>query len=172
MLCDRIHEDMTHLILIGGAPGVGKSTVARKIFTHLDNCVWLDGDNLWRMNPFIVNEKTKQMVERNIHYVLRSFIKEDFSYVLFTWVLHLESTIKRLLSALPRSQFELFHFTLICSEQTLKTRIAYDSSRARDINLALERLRETRLLSSSRQIDTEGKDPSTIVQELMHWIVA
>jgi len=101
MLCDRIHEDMTHLILIGGAPGVGKSTVARKIFTHLDNCVWLDGDNLWRMNPFIVNEKTKQMVERNIHYVLRSFIKEDFSYVLFTWVLHLNQLLNGFCQPFP-----------------------------------------------------------------------
>ena len=57
------------LIFIGGASGIGKSTVTVLLLKNLKNCVLLDGDDLWRMNPFKVDENSKAMVEKNIRFV-------------------------------------------------------------------------------------------------------
>ena len=96
---------MNKLVFIGGAPGVGKSTVVTELFAQIDRSVWLDGDDVWRMHPFMVNDATMQMVERNIQFVLRSFLKTGFSCILFTWVLHQDSIVKRLLQGLEDQQF-------------------------------------------------------------------
>jgi predicted ABC-type ATPase len=72
---------MTKLVFIGGAPGVGKSRIASELLGRLDHCVWLDRDDLWRMHPFLVNDTTKNMVEHNIQFVLRSFVQTGFSVV-------------------------------------------------------------------------------------------
>ncbi len=79
---------MRKLIFVGGAPEVGKSAVMRELLTQLDGAVWLDADDVWRMHPFIVSDATKSMVERNIQFVLRSFLESGFSYIFLTWVLH------------------------------------------------------------------------------------
>ena len=67
---------MTNLVFIGGAPGVGKSTVANELLSRAGNSVWLDGDDLWRVQPFIVNEVTKDMVEKNMEVL--PFNTEDY----------------------------------------------------------------------------------------------
>jgi predicted ABC-type ATPase len=87
---------LTKLVFVGGAPGVGKSSVARELLARLRECVWLDGDDLWRMHPFVVNDTATNMVEHNIQSVLLSFIRTGFSVVIFTWVLHDKAIIDRL----------------------------------------------------------------------------
>lgn len=146
------------IVFIGGAPGVGKTTVTRYLFKELDKAVWLDGDDVWRMNPFIVNTETKTMVEKNIKFVLNSFIQARFPYILFTWVLHTDSIINGLLKGLNRSEYDFHNFTLMCDENTLKKRIVNDNGRTTDISLALERLNQTEKVKSTK-IDTVGKEP-------------
>ena len=77
----------TRLIFIGGPPGIGKSTVARELLERMDDGVWLDGDDLWRTKSFKVTESRIRMVEANIQFVLRSFLREGFVNILFTWIL-------------------------------------------------------------------------------------
>jgi len=69
-------QPASKLIFLGGAPGIGKSAVARKLYTLLDNCIWLDGDDVWRMHPFEVNPATKTMTEQNIQHLLRSYLTQ------------------------------------------------------------------------------------------------
>jgi broad-specificity NMP kinase len=155
----------TKLIFIGGAPGVGKSTVAKLLLDDLKDCVWLDADDLWRMNPFIVDDNTKAMVERNIHFVLNSFLQEHFTYILFTWVLHLDSIIDKILSSLDLADFDFLHFTLICDEKTLKDRMSTDVGRTTDPSLAIKRLKESKNVKSIK-IDTVNKTLSEIASIL------
>ena len=65
------------LIIINGTMGVGKTTIIKMLYKELENSFWLDGDNCWMMNPFIVNEENKKMVVDNITYILNSFIKNS-----------------------------------------------------------------------------------------------
>ncbi len=161
---------MSKLIFIGGAPGVGKSTVARRLLVRLDHAVWLNGDDLWRMHPFVVNQATTRMVEANLQLVLGSFVAAGFSYVLFTWVLHDQSIIDRLLNGITDTPFQFSLFTLVCDEETLKSRLTSDTSRCTDTSLALRRLQQTLALGSCK-IDTTGQTPEVIVEEIMGLIV-
>lgn len=159
------------LIFIGGAPGIGKSAVAELLLKDLENCVWLDGDDLWRMNPFIVDENAKTMVERNISLVLNSFIQEHFSYIIFTWVLHLDSIVDTILSGLDQSRFYFMHYTLICDEETLKERLSTDVGRTTDPSLAIERLKESKNVKS-KKIDTINKSVFEIASMLKSNIIS
>ncbi len=162
---------MTKLVFIGGAPAVGKSVVAKELLARLDKCVWLDGDDLWRMHPFLVNETTKNMVEQNIRSVLRSFLETGFSFVLFTWVLHDKSIVERLLRGLCDELVQFLMFTLICDEPTLLSRLSLDGSRSTNSELALQRLRQTLTLDSVK-IDTSKKTPSAVADEIVKAVVA
>lgn len=95
------------LILISGAMGVGKSTLADSLNRSLSASVWLEGDDLWRMDPFIVNDATKQMVLKNIGFVLSSFLNSQFQHVIFSWVMHKKSIIEQILASLDTNSYHL-----------------------------------------------------------------
>ncbi|WMJ89011.1 AAA family ATPase [Anaerocolumna sp. MB42-C2] len=118
---------MKKLIIINGTMGVGKSSVCKKLLEKLTPGVWLDGDWCWNMNPFIVTEENKEMVEDNICYLLRSFLNNSgYEYVIFCWVIHEEYIFEQLLSRLKGIEFKLYKITLICTEQVLVEHIQKD----------------------------------------------
>ena len=115
------------LIIINGTMGVGKTATSRELNKKLNNSVWLDGDWCWMMNPFAVNDENKDMVIKNITYLLRNFlINSSFEYVIFNWVIHYEDIFNLLLQPLSDLEFEVIKVTLICSGETLKERILND----------------------------------------------
>ena len=65
------------LIVINGCMGVGKTAVAQALYRRLQHSVWLDGDWCWMMNPWVISEENKRMVEDNITYLLRARILGD-----------------------------------------------------------------------------------------------
>jgi len=118
---------MKKLIIINGTMGVGKSATCKELNKTLDKSVWLDGDWCWMMNPFIVNDENKQMVEDNIIYLIRNFLcNSSFEYIIFNWVIHTEEIFDMILKSINDLEFELFKITLICSEESLENRILKD----------------------------------------------
>lgn len=86
---------MEKLYMIGGAMGVGKTTVCQILKRRLDNCAFLDGDWCWDMHPFRVTGETKALVLGNICHVLNSFLDcEAFDNVVFCWVMHDQAVIE------------------------------------------------------------------------------
>ena len=65
---------MKTVYLIGGAMGVGKTTVSQQLKKELTNSVFLDGDWCWDADPFQVTDETKAMVMDNICYLLNNFL--------------------------------------------------------------------------------------------------
>jgi regulator of PEP synthase PpsR (kinase-PPPase family) len=79
------------------------------------------------MNPFIVNQENKNMVEDNITYLLRNFLtNSSFDYVLFSWVIHSEEIFSQLLERLSDLRFRVVKISLISTEAALKERLLRD----------------------------------------------
>ncbi|OOM74531.1 hypothetical protein CLPUN_38790 [Clostridium puniceum] len=115
------------LIMVNGTMGVGKSTVCNILFKMINNSMYLDGDWCWNMNPFVVSEEDKEMVINNISYLLKSYLSNSkYEYIIFCWVMHEDSIIMQILNELKEFDFELHKISLICSEESLKSRLNID----------------------------------------------
>ena len=131
---------MKRLIVIGGAMGIGKTTVCRELQNRLPNCVFLDGDWCWDAKPFIVNESTKKMVLDNIAHLLNNFLTcEDYENVLFCWVLHRQEILDDLLARLHTEGARVYAISLICDADTLRGRVQSDISNGIRGSDAMER---------------------------------
>jgi broad-specificity NMP kinase len=118
---------MKRLILVNGTMGVGKTAVCNELLNILQPSVFLDGDWCWNMKPFIVNDETKNMVQNNIIYLLRSFLTcSEYENVIFCWVMHKENIIYDLLEQLTDIEFEKYIFTLTISKEALIKRLSND----------------------------------------------
>lgn len=162
------------LIIINGTMGVGKSTVCRELNKRLDKSVWLDGDWCWMMNPFIVNEENKKMVENNIVYLLRNFLmNSSFDYVIFDWVIHKEYIFDSILQRLNDLKFDVTKITLTCSEEALRSRIlkdVHENLRDEDcIDRSLERLALYKDMNTEK-IDTSDISVSETVDKVIEVI--
>lgn len=116
-----------NLILINGTMGSGKTATSQILKQKLPNSVFLDGDWCWDMHPFTVNERRKQLVLDNIHALLNNFIQSrEYDNIIFCWVMHQESILRDVLSGLALSGVDVHCYTLICSEQALRARMAKD----------------------------------------------
>lgn len=115
------------LIIVNGTMGVGKTTICRRLHKKIERCLWLDGDWCWMMNPWMITEENKKMVEDNITHLLRNFLtNSSFDYVIFSWVIHREDIFNFILSPLRDLEFGLIKVTLTCSEKILRSRILKD----------------------------------------------
>ncbi|HEY91358.1 MAG TPA: hypothetical protein G4O07_05940 [Dehalococcoidia bacterium] len=113
------------LILIGGPPWVGKTTCAREVFLSLENSAWLDGDDVWRVNPFSVEDPRLRNSDRNMSFVLRTYLESRFDYVIFSSVVLTDKQITDgILDAIGIEGYDMLFFMLACSHSTLEARSA------------------------------------------------
>lgn len=162
------------LIIINGTMGVGKSATCKELYKRLEGSVWLDGDWCWMMNPFIVNQESKKMVEDNITYLLRNYLtNSSFKYVIFNWVIHSEEIFNTLLERLNDLEFNIIKITLICSEKSLKSRIMKDIKNnlrnENSIDKSLDRLQLYKNMDTIK-IDTSNISISETVDKIIEII--
>ena len=118
---------MKKIYLIGGAMGVGKTTVAQILKTKLSNSVFLDGDWCWDSDPFQVTEETKIMVIDNISHLLNNFIHcSAYDNIIFCWVMHEQSIIDDILSRLDHKDCKVYCVSLVCDPDVLSERLRKD----------------------------------------------
>jgi hypothetical protein len=77
-------------VLLGGAPGIGKTTTARRLMELVqagpELVQWVDVDALWFHLPWTVDERWKAMVEANIRAVADHAAQAGVDVLLVTWV--------------------------------------------------------------------------------------
>ena len=111
--------------MISGPPWVGKTASAREVFASLENSAWLDGDDVWHVNPFSVEDPRIRNSDRNMSFVLQTYLESQFDYVIFSSVVLTEKWITDgILNAIEIKDYDLLFFMLSCSRSTLESRSA------------------------------------------------
>lgn len=162
---------MKTLYLIGGTMGVGKSTVSQQLKKDLSNSVFLDGDWCWNASPFQVTEETKEMVVRNICYLLNSFLHcSAYKNIIFCWVMHEQSIIDCIMEKLDVENCKVKRISLIADESNLRDRLTKDVAggvRTADvISRSIARIAMYQTLDTIK-IDTTNRTVRAIADEIM-----
>ena len=153
------------LILIGGEAWTGKSTCAEILYQRLDNSAWLDGDDVWRVNPFSVDDPRLRTSDINMAFVPQTYLRSKFDYVILTSiVVSVPSITERILERITGVDYELVSITLMADETTLT-----DRARHRDDNLDphFVVLEQTRGLPGTVKIDTANRSPEEVVDDML-----
>ncbi len=144
---------MKNLIFINGTMGVGKTTTSKKLLKLLPNCVFLDGDWCWYADPWTVTDETKIMSKRNMSFLLDSFLTcTSYENVIFCWVMPDEGMINEILSMIKNTDYNLYKFSLICSEDALIKRIQKEIDNGMRENVTLERVMWERIMTRMQKI--------------------
>lgn len=148
---------MKHVYLIGGPMGIGKSTICNQLNQDLDHSVFLDGDWCWNMDPFVVNQDTKNMVLDNITHCLNNFIHTPgIENIIFCWVMHKQDIIDQIIQKLDTEGVDIHLISLICEKEELIKRMLIDRRDNQTIRKSLQ------YLELYKGLDTQKIDVTTL----------
>lgn len=148
---------MKHVYLIGGPMGIGKSTICNQLNQDLDHSVFLDGDWCWNMDPFVVNQDTKNMVLDNITHCLNNFIHTPgIENIIFCWVMHKQDIIDQIIQKLDTESVDIHLISLICEKEELIKRMLIDRRDNQTIRKSLQ------YLELYKDLDTQKIDVTTL----------
>lgn len=154
---------MKKLIIISGGPCVGKSTVGKRVFEHYSNSAYCDGDWCWCVNPESIRDNRQQYGDRNMAFLLSTYLEAGYDYVVFSSVVMTEpETRERVIRCITSEDYELHSFRLVCSEDTLKARFDAKGGRAAVSFFWAE----TPSTPGEQIIDTDGKTPEQVAREI------
>jgi len=152
------------LILITGSPCIGKTLVGKKLFETFNNSAYLDGDWVWNVNPFSVEDPRLRDGDKNMSFVLSTYLNSNFEYVLFTSVVIINKEIREnILNEIKANDYKtiVFHFT--CSEETLLKRF----KKRGDKNEISYYFLGLKPLFGDIVINTDDKTPKQICNEMI-----
>lgn len=148
---------MKHVYLIGGPMGIGKRTICNQLNQDLDHSVFLDGDWCWNMDPFVVNQDTKNMVLDNITHCLNNFIHTPgIENIIFCWVMHKQDIIDQIIQKLDTEGVDIHLISLICEKEELIKRMLIDRRDNQTIRKSLQ------YLELYKDLDTQKIDVTTL----------
>lgn len=151
------------LIFIGGSPWVGKTACAQELFKLLEDSAWLDGDDVWRVNPFSIEDPRLRNGDVNIAHVLQTYLESDFRYIILSSVvITIPEIRKRILGMVKMKDYDLSIFILRCDRETLQKRC---SSRNQS-DIISYRWQEMELNEGETAIDTTDRDSKEIAREI------
>lgn len=151
------------LIIISGSPCVGKTTVATSLFESYENSAYCDGDWMWCVNPFSLNDKRLRDGDKNMSFVLSTYLNSKFDYVIFSSVVVMYESIREpILKDIMAKDYITIGFTLTCSENTL---IERHKKRGDDNEVSFEWLK-LEPYPNDYVINTDDKTVSQIVSEI------
>lgn len=162
---------MKTLYLIGGTMGVGKTTISRQLKKDLHNSVFLNSDWCWDADPFQVTEETKEMVMRNICFLLNNFLRcTAYDNIILCWVMHEQYIIDSIINELDTSTCRVIKISLMTDETNLRNRLSSDIARglrtADVIDRSVGRIRMYQVLDTVK-IDTSNKTVREIADEIL-----
>ena len=82
------------LIIISGSPCVGKTTVATALFESYENSAYCDGDWVWCVNPFSIDDPRLRCGDKNMSFVISTYLNAHFDTVILSTVVAMYPSIR------------------------------------------------------------------------------
>lgn len=145
------------LIFITGEAWTGKTACSEVVFSSLENSAWLDGDDVWKVNPFSFTDNRLRNSDLNMAFIIDNYLKSKFEYVILSSiVLCDEQILQRILGLIEYDDYELIYITLYASEDVLKNRASRRDNNLQPKFILLERSLEEKDGITNHYIDTSN----------------
>lgn len=153
------------IVLLGGAPGVGKSTTARELLRHAAAgpvlVQWVEVDALWSHQPWRVDEVTVAMLHGNLRAVLANAAVAAVEVLLVTWVFQ-DSAMHDLIGGLAPEGSEISTVQLRLGEEAWRERFVADVTRPGIDQFFEQRYCQAQSTVADHLIDVDGLAPHEI----------
>lgn len=160
-----------HFVLLYGPPGSGKTTIGKMVYREINRSLFVDVDDLWRMQPFVVNDDNKKMVEDNILSVIGSFMDNpSLDTMIMVWVVHTKGLMD-FFKTITCNYLDCTctYIRLYAEEDVLKERMVLQGRDQKNIEGALEIARKYPPLEDYL-IDTSEKELFDVKEEVLDCI--
>ncbi len=155
------------VVLLGGAPGVGKTTAARwllHIAARGESLVqWVDVDALWLHQPWRVDERTKRMVQSNLAAVMTNALTAGVEVLVVTWVFQ-DPDMHALVGRLAPREASIESIQLLVDESTWRTRFGSSGDRPGIDSFYLGRYVGAQGTPADHVIDTTTLGPQEVAE--------
>jgi DNA polymerase III delta prime subunit len=153
------------LVLIGGPPGIGKTSLLTCLERRLAQSACLDADDVRRFHPSQLERGGAAGVQ-NVIAVLRGYLEAGFPLVILTWVLADPQLVERILKGLDGLYGSLLLVHLVASPAALEARCLRQPDRNRPWEVVLLKLRQIEALPTPK-IDTTGVEAEAVADRLI-----
>lgn len=155
--------------MLGGAPGIGKSTVAGRLLelaaSGKELVLWVDVDNLWLHQPWRVDERMKTMVQANLRAVASNAAHAGVDVLLITWVFQ-SAEMHQLVAGLLPSGTSIQSVQLHADHDEWRRRFAADPARPSIDRFFRSRYEDAQATPVDEVVDTDGLLPAEVARRL------
>jgi|SRR6185312_14655543 len=155
--------------MLGGAPGIGKSTVARRLLElagHGSNLVqWVDVDSLWLHQPWRVDARMTTMVQSNLRAVADHAAQAGIDVLVITWVFQ-SAEMHHLVTTLLPSATRVISVQLHAGHETWSRRFEADPDRPSVSEFFDSRYSAAQVTPADHVIATDGLTPTEIARQV------
>ena len=118
---------MKNLIIINGAPGMGKTTTCEELSKILNKNVFLDCDCFMWATPNVVTEETERIRYENIVFTVNNYLRcSEYKNVIVAWVFVSQEKLDKITAELNLAGVSIYIYSLICSKDIWKARMESD----------------------------------------------
>lgn len=153
------------IVLLGGAPGVGKSTTARELLRFAASgpvfVQWVEVDALWSHQPWRVDEATVAMLHANLKAVMSNAAAAAVEVLIVTWVFQ-DSAMQDLLRRLAPDSSHISTVQLRLGEESWRQRFTADVARPRIDHFFEGRYRQAQATDADHVVNVDGLAPDEI----------
>ena len=159
-------REAPRLVLIGGPPGVGKTSLLACLERKLERSACLDADDVRRFHPSQLDEQVLSIGVENVIAVLRGYLEGPFQQVILTWVLADPKLVERILAGLDGLYGSLLVVHLVASPAALQARCGRQPDRERPWELVQAKLQQIHAQPTAK-IDTTALEAEAVADRVI-----
>ena len=156
------------LVLLGGPPGVGKTSVLHYLKHSIPACGLLDADNVWQVSSDMSEAENRRLAHANVISVMRGYFEAGCQTGILAWVFARDELYAPIVAAMKNRDIHVLQLYLVADEMTLYKRLQ-ERGEPELLEYARSRLHLIQALSFPK-IDTSHLTPEAVAARVREHI--